>query len=369
MHIGQKKSFCPCLKIDNWDVKLVEDFETGRKITQDELIGDHIIEESESEKYLGDYITNTGRNDKNIDARRSKGIGIVRQIMTKLESVVFGPFYFEVALILRGSNLLNGILTNSEAWYGLTKQEVEQLEHIDEMLLRKILEVGVSCPKEMLYLETGATPIRFVIMTRRLMFLHYILNQEKESLIFKCFEAQMRTPCRNDWVISVQKDFEELEIMVDLDDIKTQSQHQFNTFLKRTVEEETLNYLNKLKSTHTKVLHIRHNRLELQKYLQPEFVQSIQLSKFTFQARTRMLDLRMNYKQMYKKEDLRCPLKCIQLDSQQHLLVCPKIENNRVTTPDSPVYDDLFSEEVKKIIRAAIILEENFRKRKILSKS
>ena len=153
---------------------------------------------------------------------------------------MFGPFYFEVALILRGSNLLNGILTNSEAWYGLFKQEVEHLERVDEMLLRKILEVDVSCPKEMLYLELGVTPIRFVIMTRRLMFLHNILNQDKRSLIYKCFEAQMTTPCRNDWIITVEKDFEELEIMVELDVIQTQSKQQFNTFLKRAVEENTL---------------------------------------------------------------------------------------------------------------------------------
>ena len=31
------------------------------------------------------------------------------------------------------------------------------------MPIRKLLEVGKSCPKEMLYLETGAWPIRFII--------------------------------------------------------------------------------------------------------------------------------------------------------------------------------------------------------------
>ena len=39
MHIGQKRSFCPSLKIDNWDFKLVENLETGRKSPHDELIG------------------------------------------------------------------------------------------------------------------------------------------------------------------------------------------------------------------------------------------------------------------------------------------------------------------------------------------
>ena len=62
------------------------------------------------EKYLGDLVANDGSNTKNILARKSKGIGIVDQIMTKLRGTVYGPFYFEVGLILREAMLINGIL-------------------------------------------------------------------------------------------------------------------------------------------------------------------------------------------------------------------------------------------------------------------
>ena len=82
----------------------------------------------------------------NIKARRDKGQGIVDQIMSILESTVFGPLQLEVALILRASLLLNGILTNSKAWYGLKTADLENLEQIDEQLLRRILEVGRCCP-------------------------------------------------------------------------------------------------------------------------------------------------------------------------------------------------------------------------------
>ena len=116
-------------------------------------------------------ISNDGKNEKNIKARRDKGQSIVDQIMSILESTVFGPFQFEVALILRASLLLNGILTNSEAWYGLKTADLENLEQIDEQLLRRILEVGSGCPKEMLYLETGSIPIRFIITLQRRPFL------------------------------------------------------------------------------------------------------------------------------------------------------------------------------------------------------
>ena len=59
--------------------------------------------------------------------------------MCILEEVFFGKYHFEVALILRNSLLISSVLTNSEAWYNLRKEEMEKLEQLDEILLRKIL--------------------------------------------------------------------------------------------------------------------------------------------------------------------------------------------------------------------------------------
>ena len=57
-----------------------------------------------------------------------------------LNEVCCGPYHFEVALLFRESFLLNGILTNSEAWYNVKSQEVEILEKCDENLIQLILE-------------------------------------------------------------------------------------------------------------------------------------------------------------------------------------------------------------------------------------
>ena len=54
---------------------------------------------------------------------------------------MYGPLHFEDGVIPRSSFLLNGILTNSEAWYGLKTADYENLEQVDEQLLRRILEV------------------------------------------------------------------------------------------------------------------------------------------------------------------------------------------------------------------------------------
>ena len=183
MHVGASTSFCPDLELDEWKLRNVLDIKTGETTLTDEYDGPRRPEDSDVEQYIGDLISHDGSNLKNIMSRKAKGTGIVDNIMGKLRGTVYGPFYFEVGLVLRESMLINGILTNAEAWYGFSTSEMEQLEQVDENFLRIFLEVGRGCPKEMLYLETGTIPMRFIIYKRRLMFLHYILNEKDEGLI------------------------------------------------------------------------------------------------------------------------------------------------------------------------------------------
>ena len=71
------------------------------------------------------------------------------------------------------------MLFNSEAWYNVTKPELELLETVDLQFLRSVLKTPRSTPKEMLYLETGCVPFREMIRKRRILFLHYIMNENQ----------------------------------------------------------------------------------------------------------------------------------------------------------------------------------------------
>jgi hypothetical protein len=189
----------------------------------------------EKEKYLGDIISVDGKNSKNIQARKGKAIGIINQITSILQDICFGPYHFEVAFLLRNSLFLNSLLVNSEAWYGLSDDEITELEREDESLLRKILESPSKSPKCMLYLETGCRPIRFVIMMRQLMFLHYILSEDEQSLIKRFFDVQARNPGKNDWVLTMRKNLESLEIHLYFDQIKMATKQQFKTLVEKSI--------------------------------------------------------------------------------------------------------------------------------------
>ena len=83
---------------------------------------------------------------------------------------------------MQRSIFVNGIMCNSEVWYSLTKKQIKELEDVDKLLLRRILQAPISTPGEALYLETGAIPISFILQGRRLMFLHYMLNLDNSEM-------------------------------------------------------------------------------------------------------------------------------------------------------------------------------------------
>ena len=88
----------------------------------------------------------------------------------------------EIGLKLRKAMLLNCVLFNSEAWHGVTDQDINILESIDEHLLRSLVKGHANTPLEFLYLEAGAVPLRFLLSSRRMIFHQNILKREDKEL-------------------------------------------------------------------------------------------------------------------------------------------------------------------------------------------
>ena len=105
-----------------------------------------------------------------------KGFAIVAEILAILEEIPLGKHKMEIGLQLRQAMLLNGMLYISEAWHSITEEEIKLLEKVDEHLLRSLVKGHSKSPKEFLFLESGATPIRLLISCRRLLYLHTILQ-------------------------------------------------------------------------------------------------------------------------------------------------------------------------------------------------
>ena len=103
-------------------------------------VHDKVIQDSKREKYLGDIITNNGRNDANIAVRKAKGFVIAGDILSILDEVPLGTHRIEAGIVMRNGMLINGILTNSEVWNGLTEKDCKEPEMVDEYFIRGIIK-------------------------------------------------------------------------------------------------------------------------------------------------------------------------------------------------------------------------------------
>ena len=110
------------------------------------------------------------------------------------------------------------------------------------------------------------------------------------------------------------------------------------------------------------VMHIKHEQLELQSYFMPQNRINVQLTKFIFHAKTRMLNVRHNFKNMFR--DLSCPLGCGGDDTQEHILTCTKIVETTVTDGTQIKYEELFSDDILKQTACATILQRRYNIRK-----
>ena len=367
MHVGKHKveEICPDLFVEGWKMTEVEEIDTGKVEIEEEYDGLCKMEEVSEDKYLGDILSEDGKNSKNIVARKNRGTGSVNQILSILDEICFGKYFFEVARILRMSLLISSLLSNSESWYNLTEEDLKQLEQVDEKLLRGVLECPVSTPKEMLYLELNCIPVRYIIMSRRLNFLHYILNEDENSLIFTFFMAQLEQPSRQDWCQTVIEDLKTLKINLTLNELRNLEKSKFKKLIKDKIEEEALKYLNSIKAKHSKVLHIKHSKMMVQDYLRPEDTISINEAKFLFLLRTRMLDVRANFEGKYK--DLMCPACKLVEDTQPHLIECSKLSDDDLVEK-LPEYNDLFGDDLEPKVNTSRIIRMKFQRRKEFDK-
>ena len=335
IHIGKKKIDCQVLKVHGCPMEGVK-----------------------SDTYLGDVLSCDGKNTLNIEARVSKGLGVVSQIMDLLRNVSFGSHYFEIAKTLREAMLVNGLLTNSEVWYGLTDKEVTKLEEVDRLFMRQVLQVASTCPIEALYLEMGCVPIGNVIKARRLKYLHHLTTRDEGEMLSKVFWTQWKYPAgKSEWTEQVKNDLKEYNLGEDLEWIRSKSKESFKTLVKKKTEEIALEELMKAKEKHTKMENLVYDKLELQNYLKNEKIR-VKQARIIFRFRTRMARCWGNFRGGRPPQI--CPV-CkddLSTDTQTHLFECRIMKENIKLSVD---YKMIFSKQVDDEIATTLENIEKFR--------
>ena len=278
----------------------------------------------ESEVYLGDTICS--KNEKNIQNKTNQGVGAISQMFSMLNQISLGHYHFDIALIMRDAMLVSKLVSSSEVWYNVLKKEYESLEKVDEMFLRRLLDVPTSTPLESLYIEGGGIPIRFIIKTRRMMYWWHLVHIGPSEVLKKFYIVQKLNRSKDDWVCQLEKDKKELNLEWSDEKVKSFYKEQFRNIVKSRIETNAGKHLEGIRLSHSKTENLKFVGFKPSEYLLSKNL-TVEEIKTLFRLRSRMVEVKENFKNAHK-DNLWCRLCQLFKENQQHLLECPVIRVN-----------------------------------------
>ena len=312
---------------------------------------------SNEAKYLGDQINSTANNVKTISKQKAKGYGIISDIMYLLEAIPNGRHRTKVGLELRQAWFLNSVLLNMETWHNLQDHHLKELMTLDNFLIRQIIGANSKVPVELLFLETSSTPIDFVLTSRRLNYLHTLLNRSDNELTKKIYMAQKKLPIKGDWAQKVWEDMEKVQLGIEENDIMKIKKSAFKNLVRKQVRTAVFSSLKVTQSSHIKVSAIKYPDFITQPYLKSQ--------DLTFEESSTIFNIRANTVNGYKtcfqsiyRNDLNCKLGCLDsLDSLEHCMSCTVI-NTKLGLCQETI-SQIFDKLDKQILAVRIFISRN----------
>ena len=219
----------------------------------------------------------------------------------------------------------------------------------------------------MLFLELGCVPFRQLIMKRRILFLHHILNENENSMLYKFLMAQIRSKKKKDWISQVTEDLEKLNMNKNLEKLKLIKKSELKIIVDKLIKEDAFNELSKMKENHSKVRSIKHKNLEMQNYLKCSEIKIMQdEAQEIFKIRCRVTEVKNNFKGRY--ENVECDF-CDEQEDQKHILECKALnENNNEKYEKIPEYEEILKNNAKDQIKITRKFIENLEIRKQMAK-
>ena len=71
---------------------------------------------------------------------------------------------------------------------------------------------GLMLPVEALFLESKSIPMRYILASRRILYLHAMLQKEESEMVRRIYEAQKSDPSLGDFFELVRQDCQNIRL-------------------------------------------------------------------------------------------------------------------------------------------------------------
>ena len=140
-------------------------------------------------------------------------------------------------------------------------------------------------------------------------------------------------------------------------EVLSDSKYSLKEKIKKAVAKVALQHLLTIGRTHSKVRTNLYSNMDGMKYMRdPRFTPDI--VNLLFKFRTRMFNVRNNFRNNYQQTDTLCPLCKNEDDTQEHMFKCETIIQTLHHENIDVVYEDIFSADTNRLLGVARHLKQ-----------
>ena len=327
IEFGQEKSKCMIM---------------GTKHKPDLKIGQMHLEITNQYKYLGEIIDSKMSLEPNITQARARSEGALQTILAIAGDTLLKGIQMETIWKLVETCIIPIITYDSETWEP-TKKENTTINRILDNILKRILRVPTSTPREALYIELGILDIEHTRIKKRIGMLDRLKRTENNLL-----HMILTNPSDKSWKAQT----EQLMQKINCNDVDhTQSKAITKAKITKATEIAFQDNINNAGREKSKITHLLQGRKTWAPGIRPTYINTMNRfqSSIIFKARTRMIPVKNNFRNQYK--DTQCRGCKAEIETQEHILTkCGQIHKDQTTIVQS---EDYFSEDIETLKKAA----------------
>jgi hypothetical protein len=320
-----------------------------KKSNEPKKIGETELEHTEKYKYLGEMI-NSKQNIKNqLDDARRKAEGALQTILIIAGDATLKNIEMEVIWRLVETCIIPIITYGGETWE-MTKSDTKNANRILDNILKRLLIVPTTTPREVLYEELKILDIEHTIIKNRANMLQR-LERTKNPMI----DSILNIANEKTWAVKTRRMIEE-KGMLFLDMMTPgHAKSEIKTKIEKSMEES----IKKEGESKSKFQFLINNKEPHRKRMREPYLEKLNRydASTIFKARTRMTDIKNNFRGKYS--DLKCRACGEEDETQEHVLEsCKglhKEENTKIWN------EMIFSEDIETLTTTARKLERILR--------
>ena len=225
-----------------------------------------------------------------------------------------GKYAIATRLKIYKTVVFPAIYHNIETWSNISKNEMNELEKIQCIILKRITEQRITTPHFGLLSELGIWPIEKQIQYKKIMLLHSILTSQGERTLKDIIEEQINNTWKGCWIEQTREICSKYNI--EITNIKNYNKYKLKKILKETINKHLNEELQREKEQKTKLRFL--NEFKQEKYLDElQYNECVEMLKI----KLNMIETKCNYKGNFKNDQI-CEICKVENDTTEHILEC-----------------------------------------------